>query len=117
MKSFNKKINVLSVLVLLSILLMVSEAFAASWWYGSVFKVENYPNGTIKFQMDPSATQVPTPLERSRLVISPGKAGSNQMMATILTAVSLGLEISVYTDFEPDNLHQEEVLGLVVVNN
>ena len=107
------------VTMICGIALLVSSAlpcFAASWWYGSVYKVENYPNGAVKLQMDPSTTQIPTPDYRGKLRIDPDAIGANQMLATILTAISLNKEISVYTDGEPDSVHTELIRGIVLVN-
>ena len=99
--------------------MFASNAFAAdAFWVGTIYKVIPTSSGDTLLQLDPVANLAAgtSVNERCRVAIVGTDPGANQMLATVLTALSLGKYISVLTPDEPTMAFSQDISRVVLVN-
>ena len=108
-----KKILVVG-LSLLACCFLVTSVVQAGWYDCKIVYVNPRANGTVMIQFDPG-TNEDAFVEKSRAYVKPSDIGANKLLATILTAVSLGQEVAIEVDTVPSWAVPQAILAVGMV--
>lgn len=108
-----KRSVLITVLALSVVMLMGSQAFAG-WYQAKIFKIISKSDGDVIIHFDPGAEETAF-TERSQGKIILDTPGANKMLATILTAVSLDIEVTIGFDYVPSWADQQEPIGVGLI--
>lgn len=105
---------ILTVCLTLAIFAFLVPAANAGWYNCLVYKVVPYESGNVSVQLNPGANETRFG-ETSRGIITGGTEGANKMLATLLTAMVNGWEVSVLMDDTPswDTPQTIKAVGLI----
>lgn len=106
--------TVVTLFAVLAILAFLVPAANATWYKCIVAQIVPREGGNVYVQFLPG-TDEDRFTERSRGTISSDAPGGNKMLATLLTAISLGYEVTILMDNTPSWTSQPiKGVGLVV---
>ena len=106
-----KNLFFITLLSTLLILGTVSNSFAV-WYTCKVAGITPSPNGQVNVNLLPGTGETRF-TEKSRVRLN-SSAGANNILATILTAISLNMEIKFNLDYIP-SLDNQDILGINLV--
>lgn len=105
-----KKINLFTMIGIMALVMFASNAYA-TWYRVSITNVIPRPAGNVDLKFVPGEG-IDSFSGKCVAHIDETDAGANQMLATILTAVSLNKELTINLEFYPSVSANQPILGV-----
>ena len=99
-----KKVNI-SILLGLVVFLLSSSAFAAEWYKCQVTSITTKQNGVTDVRFIPGTNENKF-TDVSNAQLNPDDYGAKNMLATLLTAVSMNKQVRLHLDDPPSLTYQ-----------